>query len=162
MFKSWTLNMNKLMTKYNTFFFFCFLLGPHLWHMEVPRLEVELELQLPAYTTATAISDPNHICDLHCSAWQCWILNPLSEARNRTCVLMDTSQIHFHWAMTGNPRTLFLNFMFTSSHLHLPLPVTVALKGIAINIFMFLSLPKLKEKVSPPPFSYLSNSLIIL
>ena len=26
--------------------FFVFL-GPHLWHMEVPRLGVELELQLP-------------------------------------------------------------------------------------------------------------------
>ena len=33
------------------FFFFCFL-GPHLRHMEVPRLEVESELQLPAYATA--------------------------------------------------------------------------------------------------------------
>ena len=37
---------------------FCFVfLGPHLWHMEVPRLGVELELQLPAYTTATATPD---------------------------------------------------------------------------------------------------------
>ena len=38
------------------FFFFVFL-GPHLWHMEVLRLGVELELQLPAYTTATATPD---------------------------------------------------------------------------------------------------------
>jgi len=29
--------------------FFRFL-GPHMWHMEVPRLEVELELQLPSAT----------------------------------------------------------------------------------------------------------------
>ena len=36
--------------------FFVFL-GPHLWHMEVPRPGVELELQLPAYTTATAMPD---------------------------------------------------------------------------------------------------------
>ena len=35
------------------FVFFCFL-GLPPWHMEVPRLEVELEPQLPAYTTATA------------------------------------------------------------------------------------------------------------
>ena len=28
----------------------CFL-GSHLWHMEVPRLRVELELQLLAYAT---------------------------------------------------------------------------------------------------------------
>ena len=33
-------------------------LGLHLWHMEVPRLGVQLELQLPAYTTATAMPDP--------------------------------------------------------------------------------------------------------
>ena len=40
-------------------FFFFFFLGPHLWHMEVPRLGVKLELQLPAYTTATASWDPS-------------------------------------------------------------------------------------------------------
>ena len=33
-------------------------LGLHLRHMEVPRLEVYLELLLPAYATATAMSDP--------------------------------------------------------------------------------------------------------
>ena len=31
--------------------------------MEVPRLGVESELQLPAYTTVTAIRDPSCICD---------------------------------------------------------------------------------------------------
>ena len=30
-------------------------LGLHAWHMEVPKLGVKLELQLPAYTTATAV-----------------------------------------------------------------------------------------------------------
>ena len=45
-------------------FFFSFL-GPHLQHMEIPRLEVKSELQLPAYTTATATWDPSCICDLH-------------------------------------------------------------------------------------------------
>ena len=38
--------------------FFSFFLGPHLRHMEVPRLGVKLELLLPAYTTATAKPDP--------------------------------------------------------------------------------------------------------
>ena len=38
-----------------------FFLGPHLWHMEVPRLGVELELQLLVYTTATATPNPSHI-----------------------------------------------------------------------------------------------------
>ena len=35
---------------------FCFL-GLHPWHMEVPRLGVESELQLPAYAAATAMPD---------------------------------------------------------------------------------------------------------
>ena len=35
------------------FVFFSFL-QPHLWHMEVPRLGVEWELQLPTHATATA------------------------------------------------------------------------------------------------------------
>ena len=57
--------------------------------MKVPRLRVKLELHLPAYATATATQDPSHICDLHHSSWQCWILNSLSEARDQTCILMD-------------------------------------------------------------------------
>ena len=56
--------------------------GPHLRHMEVPRLGVEWELPLPA--TATATPDPSHIWDLHHSSRQHWILNPLSKARDRT------------------------------------------------------------------------------
>ena len=42
-----------------------FFLGPHPGHMEVSRLEVKLELQLPAYTTATATQDPSCVWDLH-------------------------------------------------------------------------------------------------
>ena len=49
------------------FYFICFL-GPHLQHMEVPRLGAELELQLPA--TATATWAPSFICDLHHSSQQ--------------------------------------------------------------------------------------------
>ena len=49
---------------------------------EVPRLEIELELQLLAYTTGIAVPDPSCIYDLHCSLWQCWILNPLSKVRD--------------------------------------------------------------------------------
>ena len=39
------------------FFFFFFFLGPLMWHMEVPRLGVKSELQLPAYTIATATAE---------------------------------------------------------------------------------------------------------
>ena len=56
---------------------FCFL-GLCLQHMEVPRLGVQSELQLPAYTTAHRI------------------LDPLSEARVQTQILMDTSGIPFY------------------------------------------------------------------
>ena len=70
---------------------------------EVSRLGVKLELQWPCYTTATAMPDPSHICDLPHSSWQRWILNPLSEARDWSCILMDTSQVRFCWAMTGTP-----------------------------------------------------------
>ena len=60
--------------------------------MEVPRLGAQSELQLLAYTTATATQDLSRVCDLHCSSWQCWILNTLSKAKDPTCVLMVTSQ----------------------------------------------------------------------
>ena len=66
--------------------------------MEIPRLGVWLKLQLLAYTTATAMPDLSHNCDLHHISQQRWILNPLSEARDRTRVLMDTGQIRFCWA----------------------------------------------------------------
>ena len=38
-------------------------LGPHLWHMEVPRPGAASELQLPAYATATATQDLSCACD---------------------------------------------------------------------------------------------------
>ena len=63
--------------------------------MEVPRLAVESELQLPAYATAIAMPDLSCICNLHHSSWQRQILNPLSKARDQTRNLMDTSQIRF-------------------------------------------------------------------
>ena len=50
--------------------------------MEVPRLGVESELQLPAYTTATATPDMSQVFDLHHNSQECQILNPLSEARD--------------------------------------------------------------------------------
>ena len=72
-------------------FFFFFFLGPQ--HMEVPRLGVESELQLPAYTTATATQDLSHVGN-H-SSRQCQNPDPMSEARSRTRIPTDTSRIHF-------------------------------------------------------------------
>ena len=62
-------------------YLFC-LLGPHLQHMEIPSLGVKSELQLPAYTTATATQDLSRICDLHDRSRQHQIFNPLSKAGN--------------------------------------------------------------------------------
>ena len=77
-------------------FFFCFcslvFLGPHPWHMEVPRLGVGLELQPPAYATATATPDLSRVCHLHHSSGQCRILNPLSKDRDQIHILVDTNQ----------------------------------------------------------------------
>ena len=64
--------------------------------MEVRRLGVKSELQLTAYTTATATPDPSLIYDLHRSSQQCQILNPLSEAKDQFCLLMDTSPVRYH------------------------------------------------------------------
>ena len=73
--------------------FFLFRVAPQ--HMEVPRLGVELELQLLAYATATGTPDPSCVCNLHHSSRQRQILNPLSKAGDRTCVLMDAGQVRF-------------------------------------------------------------------
>ena len=81
--------------------------------MAVPRLGVELELQLLAYTTATAMLDPSHVCDLYHSSWQFWILNQMSGARDWTCVLMDTSRVRYHWAATQD----FLKWTFQRQNL---------------------------------------------
>ena len=85
------------------FFFFSLFLWPHLWHMEIPRLGMGSELQLPAYITATAspqiqaasatyatvcVKAPSltHWARLRikpASLWTlCWVLNPLSHNRN--------------------------------------------------------------------------------
>ena len=71
--------------------------------MEVPTLGIKSELQLPAFTTATAMPDPSCVWDLHHSSGQCRILNLLSEARDRTYNLMDTSQVCSHGATTQTP-----------------------------------------------------------
>ena len=75
------------------FVFAGFFLGPHLQHMEFPRLGVKLELQLPACATATAMRDLSSVCDLYHSSWDCRILNPLSETRDWTCILMDAGWV---------------------------------------------------------------------
>ena len=103
------------------FFGFLFLslflsLGPHPWHMEVPRLWVESELQLPAYTIATAMPDLSCVCHLHHSSWQRQILNPLS----RPGIESISSRILF-WVCNllnynRNSHLVFIKWLIRSSH----------------------------------------------
>ena len=47
--------------------------------------------------------DLRRIYNLHHSSRQCRILNPLSKAREQTCILKDTSWVHYHRATMGTP-----------------------------------------------------------
>ena len=53
------------------------------------------------------------MCDLHHSSQQCWIPDPLREARDQTHILIDTSQIHFCCTTTGTPSPPHFWFQFT-------------------------------------------------
>ena len=66
---------------FSSFFFFS---GPYLRHVEVPWLGVKSELQLPQLP---AMPDPD----------------PLSEAKDRTRIFMDTSRIRFHCTTRETP-----------------------------------------------------------
>ena len=72
------------------FFFFClFRATPRAYGSSQARGSIG------AAAAGLCTTVPNHIYDLHCSSPQCRILNLLSEARDQTHILMDTSQIRF-------------------------------------------------------------------
>ena len=88
------------MAKVDFFFFFVFS-GPYPQHIEVPSLGVKLEVQLLAYATAergiwavssTYTTDHRNTRSL------------TGEAKDQTSVFMDTSQVHYGWAMIGTFR----------------------------------------------------------
>ena len=55
-------------------------------------------------------SHSNARSELHLwPTWQCWILNPLSEARDQSHSLMIPSHIRFHCATTGTPVYFFMD-----------------------------------------------------
>ena len=78
-------------------------LGPHQQHMEVPRLGVESELQLQAYTTATETQDLSPSATYTTAHSNARSLTSLSKARDQTHILMDTSWVCYCWATTGAP-----------------------------------------------------------
>ena len=56
------------------------------------QVGVKLVLQLQVDPTATATQDLSFVFQPHHSSRQCWILNPLSETKDRTLILMDTKK----------------------------------------------------------------------
>ena len=78
------------------FLFFVFL-GMHLGHRGF-QSRGRIRAVATGLYQATAMPNLSRVCSIHYSSWQCQILNPLSKARDWTHVLMDASQIHFHWA----------------------------------------------------------------
>ena len=80
--------------------FICFL-GLHLGTWRFPGQGSNQSYSCRPTATATAMDDRSR------SSQQRWILNPLSEARDRTHHLMVTSWIRFCWAMTGTPIWIF-------------------------------------------------------
>ena len=81
--------------------------------MEVPKLGVKSELEMPAYATDTAMPDLSCICDLCCSFQQHQILNPLSEARDWTFLLVDTMSA----SKPAEPQQELPNFNFKGEQL---------------------------------------------
>ena len=84
-------------------------LGPHPRHLEVPRLGVESELQLSAYTTATATQDPSCIGNLHPAQGNARSLTRWAGQGSNLCP-------HGHES-TGTPAFCFLNGVFWSAKL---------------------------------------------
>ena len=112
-------------SSFSFFFFFFFFLGMYLQHMEIPRLGVESELLLQAYTTATAMQDLSHVFDLH---------TPQLLARSLT-----------HWARPGiepSSSRILVGFVSTAPQWELH-SCLVQLRAGASGIpwFVYTSLP---------------------
>ena len=60
---------------------------------EKPVGQSHNQKSLLARVTTTATPDPSCVCNPYHSSRQHWILNPLSEARDQACILMDTGWV---------------------------------------------------------------------
>ena len=89
------------------FFFFSVFLGLHPRHMKFPRGPVGATAAGLCHGYSNMGSEP--------CLWPTPQLTamldpyPLSKARDWTCILMDASEIRFHWATTGTPVILFFS-----------------------------------------------------
>ena len=84
------------------------------------------------------IQELNHICDLHHSSQQRWIPDPLSEARDQICILMDTSRIHFCCITMGTRAgSKFSLSLFLSSSASYSLHYTADCAPVPLTSFNF-------------------------
>ena len=102
-------------TSFPIFFFFFFLFRASLVAYGDSRLGVKSELQLWSGRERSCVCDPYR------SSQQCRIPDRPSEARARTHILMDTSQIRCCCTTVGTPFPVFFiwNMPLRSSPLHL-------------------------------------------
>ena len=124
-----------------TFCFVFYLFWLHLWHIEVPRLGVEFELQLLAYTTATAVPDLSRIWDLH--------LQLTAVPQVRSWIKPTSSWILIHvcycWATAGTPYMLFSSPQNNSKQDVITLLLEMReLKRLRAKITCILSVSKLR------------------
>ena len=84
------------------FALFCFCLFRALTAYRSSQAGVQIRATAAGYTIATAIPDPSHVCNLTTAHSNAGSFNPLSEAGDRTCVLMDTSWILNLMSHSGN------------------------------------------------------------
>ena len=75
------------------FFFFLLFWGTRATHGS-SQARGQIGAVAPAHATATAMPDPSRVCNLQHRSQQHRILNPLSEARDQTLILMDPSQVY--------------------------------------------------------------------
>ena len=92
------------------FFYFFAFLGSHPWHMEVPSLGVESELQPPAYATAIEKPDPSCVFDLHHNSQQCQILNPLRQGQRSNLHPDGYQSDLFPLSHDGNSQEIYFKY----------------------------------------------------
>ena len=107
--KSWDEYLLFLLFLFFIYFILLCFLGLHPWHMEVPKLGVESELQLPAYTTATATPNLSHVCHLHYSSGQRQILNSWAKPGIELASSWILVRFVNRWATKGTP-SIFSSF----------------------------------------------------
>ena len=93
--------MDFLFSHWWAIFFLLFRTTPTVYGNSQARAWIGATSGSLCHSHSNAGSD--HVCDLYHSSQHCWIPDPLSEARDRTCILLDTSWIWFHCATMETP-----------------------------------------------------------